>query len=53
MKKRDIYWLTRLLQGLIIVIIFVSISLVNIIQFNNSYMDEEQEEMQVFTRQIE
>lgn len=53
MKKRDIYWLTRLLQGLIIVIVFVSISLVNIIQFNNSYMDEEQEEMQVFTRQIE
>ena len=53
MKKRDVYWLTKLFQGAVIVIIFVVISLVNIIQFNTSYMDEEQEEMQVLTRQIE
>lgn len=53
MKKRDKYWLTRLLQSLIIVLIFVFISLFNIIQFNHSYMEEEQEELQVFIRQIE
>ncbi len=53
MKKRDKYWLTRLLQCLIIVLIFVFISLFNIIQFNHSYMEEEQKELHVFTRQIE
>lgn len=53
MKKRDLYWLTKLLQGLIVVVLFIVISLVNIVQFNNSYMHEEQEEMQVFIRQIE
>lgn len=53
MKKRDKYWLIRLLQSLIIVLIFLFISLFNIIQFNHSYMEEEQEELQVFTRQIE
>lgn len=53
MKKRDKYWLNRLLQALIIISIFVFISLFNIIQFNHSYMEEEREELQVFTRQIE
>lgn len=53
MKKRDKYWLTRLLESLIIILIFVSISLFNILQFNHSYMEEEQEELQVFARQIE
>ena len=53
MKKRDKYWLTRLFQSLIIVLIFLFISLFNIIQFNHSYMEEEQKELQVFTRQIE
>lgn len=53
MKKRDKYWLVRLFQSLMIVLIFLSISLFNMVQFNHSYMEEEQEELQVFTRQIE
>lgn len=53
MKKRDKYWLTKLFQSLVIIIIFISISLFNMIQFNHSYMEEEQEELQVFTKQIE
>lgn len=53
MKKRDRYWLSRLLYSLIIVVIFFFISFLNIIQFNSSYMDEEIEELQVFTKQIE
>ena len=53
MKKRDKYWLIRLFQSLVVVLIFLSISLFNMVQFNHSYMEEEREELQVFTRQIE
>ncbi len=52
MKKRDIFWLKQLLYFLIIIMIFAGISIFNIIHFNNSYMNEEQEELQIFKRQI-
>jgi len=52
MKKRDKFWLKQLLHFLIIVVIFTFISLLSIVQFNTSYMQEEYEELQIFRRQI-
>ena len=52
-KKRDLYWIKRIIAFLIITLIFGAISLFNLIQFNTSYMQEEREELQVFKRQIE
>lgn len=52
MKKRDIFWLKQLLYFLIIIMIFAGISIFSIIHFNSSYMNEEQEELQIFKRQI-
>lgn len=53
MKKRDLYWVNRILGFLLITLIFGIISLFNIIQFNSSYMQEEYEELQFFKKQIE
>lgn len=53
MKKRDSYWVNRILVFLLITLIFGAISLFNIIQFNSSYMQEEREELQFFKKQIE
>lgn len=53
MKKRDLYWVNRIIGFLLITLFFGAISLFNILQFNSSYMQEEYEELQVFKRQIE
>lgn len=53
MKQRDFYWVRQIFAFLIITVFFGSISILNIIQFNTSYMQEEQEELQIFKRQIE
>lgn len=53
MKKRDSYWVNRIIGFLLITLFFGAISLFNIIQFNSTYMQEEREELQVFKRQIE
>lgn len=53
MKKRDLFWVNKILVFLFITLIFGAISLFNIIQFNSSYIQEELEELQVFKRQIE
>lgn len=53
MKKRDLYWVNKISIFLLITLFFGIISIFNIIQFNASYMAEEQEELQVFKRQIE
>lgn len=53
MKKRDSYWVNRILGFLLITLIFGAISLFNILQFNSSYMQEEREELQFFKKQIE
>ena len=53
MKKRDLFWLKRVLIILFIGLIFVWISLHNIAQFNQSYIQEEKHEMEVFKKQIE
>ncbi len=53
MKKRDLFWLKRVLIILFVGLIFVWISLHNITQFNQSYIQEEKHEMEVFKKQIE
>lgn len=53
MKQRDLYWIRQIIVFLIITVFFGIISILNILQFNTSYMQEEQEELQIFKRQIE
>ena len=53
MKKREFFWLSKLLLALIIILFFSFIALNNIFQFNTSYMQEEKEELQIYKRQIE
>ena len=52
MKKREFFWLSKLLLALIIILFFSFIALNNIFQFNTSYMQEEKEELhQRFTKE--
>lgn len=53
MKQRDLYWINKITIFLIITIFFGIMSLLNILQFNASYIKEEREELQIFRRQIE
>ena len=53
MKKRDLFWLNRVLIILITGLVFISISIFNIVQFSNSYIQEEKKELEIFTKQIE
>lgn len=53
MKKRDLFWVNRILWFLTLIVVFAIISFWNIVQFNNSYMQEEREELYVSKRQIE
>lgn len=53
MKQRDLYWVKQITIFLFITIFFGIISIINILQFNSSYIQEEQEELQIFKKQIE
>lgn len=53
MKKRDRFWVNKILLFALIVIIFMGLSLYNIVQFNDSYIKEEHNEINVFKKQIE
>ena len=53
MKKRDLYWVNKIIIFLIITLIFGGISILNVLQFNDSFIKEERAELQVFTKQIE
>lgn len=53
MKQRDLYWVKQIIIFLFLTMFFGIISIINILQFNTSYMQEEQEELQIFKRQIE
>ncbi len=53
MKKRDKFWIGRMLWVIVIILFSAILSLYNIIQFNNSYMQEEREELEIFRKQIE
>ncbi len=53
MKQRDLYWVKQIVVFLIITVFFGIISILNILQFNATYIQEEREELQIFKRQIE
>lgn len=53
MKKRDLFWLNRVLIILIAGLIFIGISIFNIVQFNNSYIQEEKNELEIYGKQVE
>lgn len=53
MKRRDKFWVNNLLLITAVMLGFIVISMLNIINFNNSYMDEERDELQIFQKQIE
>ena len=53
MNKRDKFWLNKLYWFSVIIIIFASLSLYNIVRFNHSYMEEEMQETAIFQKQIE
>ena len=53
MKKRDLFWLNRILLIFFVGLIFVLVSIYNIVQFNNTYIQEEKKELEIFTKQIE
>ena len=52
MKKRDIFWLNRIILILFLGITFVVLSIYNIVQFNNAYIQEEKKELDTYTKQI-
>lgn len=53
MKKRDLYWINEILIFLIITLVLGIIAFLGVLQFNASYMQEEQEELQITKKQIE
>lgn len=53
MKKRDRFWVNRILCFLVIVLFYAIISFCNIVQFNNIYILEEKQELTLFKKQIE
>ena len=53
MKKRDLFWLNRVLIILVAGLVFIGISIFNIVQFNNSYIQEEKNELEIYTKQVE
>lgn len=53
MKQRDLYWVKQITIFLFITIFFGIISIINILQFNASYIQEERDELQIFKKQIE
>ena len=50
MKKRDKFWLNRFLFLLVIILVFMGLSLYNIVQFNNSYLRDEFREIDIFKK---
>lgn len=53
MKKRDLFWLNRVFIILFTGLVFVGISIFNIVQFNNTYIQEEKNELEIYRKQVE
>ena len=53
MKKRDLFWVYKIVEFFIILLIFLGVFFVNIVQFNTSYIQKEKEELPVFEKQIQ
>lgn len=53
MKKRDLFWISRIFSLFVIVLIFSVMFFVNMLHFNSSYIREEKNELDVFKKQIQ
>ncbi len=53
MKKRDKFWLDRILSSAIVVFLFISVSVYNMAKFNASYIADEIDELSIYSKQIE
>ncbi len=53
MKKRDKFWLDRIIWIFLVIILFIAVSFYNIIELNGSYLTEEKAEVNIFKKQIE
>lgn len=53
MNKREKFWINNLLWFSGFMVIFIGLSMFNIIKFNSSYMAEEQAELKIFQKQTE
>lgn len=53
MKKRDKFWIQKILGVLVTVILFIAISFYNIVQFNNSFIKDEIQEFDIFKHHVE
>ncbi len=52
MKKRDLFWISKIIWLLGILAIFIGISLYNFIQINHLYLDGEKNELNFYKKQI-
>jgi len=53
MKRRDIFWISRLVFIFLIVLVFGVISIYNILQLSNTYILDEKHEIEIYRKQIE
>lgn len=53
MKKRDKFWLNKIIWIFTLVVMFIGLSVYNTLQFNKSYILEEKSEIIVFGKQVE
>ncbi len=51
-KKRDVFWIKRIALAFLFIILFIIVSLYNLIQFNATFISSEISELNIFKRQI-
>ena len=51
-KRREIFWIKRIILAFIIAILFVFVSFFNLIQFNATFISSEISELNIFKKQI-
>ena len=51
-KRRDVFWIKRIILAFIIAILFVFVSFFNLIQFNATFISSEISELNIFKKQI-
>lgn len=53
MKQRDLFWVNRILLIFFLGMVFIGISIWNMLYFNKAYIQEEQSELELYRKQIE
>ena len=51
-KKRDVFWIKRIILAFIIALLFIFVSFFNLIQFNATFISSEISELNIFKKQI-